>query len=377
MTNWWSKIYRLDWFIISATLCLITLGSIAIYSVELSLDAPFFFLRRQYLAMLIGLVFSLILFRFHYSSWRHLSRGMYIVGILLLIFVLVFDTDVRGTSRWINIFGFNFQPVEFMKLAFIIQMAKYFSEKARLKIGWKEIFNSGALLAPPFILVILQPDLGSAMFLVLLWLTMLIFAGIKIHHLTILGSLASLMGIFGWNFILRDYQKSRIAVFLNPELDPLGIGYNMRQATIAIGSGQLLGRGLGFGSQSQLRFLPEAQTDFIFAVIAEELGFLGGFIIFTAFIIIAWRCIVIALRTRDGFGVYLSLAIGSAIFIQALMNIAVNLSLMPATGIALPFVSYGGSSILLSVLLIGILQSIVIKQDPSDSSIKLFSSFKR
>lgn len=366
--DWWLKLYRFDWFIILAIICLFLLGNIAIYSVELSLDSPFFFLRRQYIALAFGLFLSFFAVRMHYSSWRHLSRGLYIIAILLLVAVLLVDTQVRGTARWLTIFGFSFQPVEFMKFAFIIQMAKYFSEKARLKIGWREVFTSGGLLAPAFILVILQPDLGSAMFLVGIWLMMLILAGIKVYHLSILAGIGSLLAIFGWNFILRDYQKNRVLAFLNPELDPLGIGYNMRQATIAIGSGQLFGRGLGFGSQSQLRFLPEAQTDFIFAVIAEELGFIGASLIFIAFGIIIWRCTIIAMRSRDGFGSFLALAIGSSFFIQAIMNIAVNLSLMPATGIALPFVSYGGSSILISVLLIGVLQSIVLKQDPSDIS---------
>jgi rod shape-determining protein RodA len=366
-----NKIYRLDWFVILAVFCLLAVGSLAIYSVELSLDVPFFFLRKQYLALLIGIIISLFILRSHYSMWRHLSRGLYLLAIFLLIFVLVkaeLTGGVRGTARWISFMGFSFQPVELMKFAFIVQMAKYFSEKALIQIGWREVFQSASLLAPPFLLVVLQPDLGSALFLSGIWFLMLVFAGLRIHYIAIISGLASFFAIIGWNFVLRDYQKNRVLAFLDPTLDPLGIGYNMRQATIAIGSGQLLGRGLGFGSQSQLRFLPEAQTDFIFAVIAEELGFLGAMFICLCFALLIWRTGIIALRARDGFGAFLAIGIGIAFFLQAFINIGVNLSIMPATGIPLPFVSYGGSSILLSIVLIGVLQSVAIKQDPSDIS---------
>ena len=240
-------------------------------------------------------------------------------------------------------------------------LAKFFSERRGRILTWRDIVLSGSIVAGPFILVLLQPDLGSAFLLVGLWLILLLFFGISKRQALILGASGVVMSLIGWVLVLADYQKARLLSFLNPDFDPLGQGYNVAQSVIAVGSGQFFGRGLGFGSQSQLRFLPEAHTDFVLAVIAEELGFVGLLLVFAAFVILFWRLGRLAIRVGDGFTTYLVLGVGSIIFLQFVVNVGMNLGLMPVTGITLPFVSYGGSSILFFIIMIGIVESVSLR----------------
>lgn len=357
---------RLDWFIIFAVFILITLSFSALYSVELSRANEVSYIPKQAIALILGIIVSVPILSMHYSGWRQLGRNMYLLGLILLVLVLFFGVTIRGTTGWFALFGFNFQPVEFMKVALAIQLARYFSFKVKYPLTWRHILESGALLLLPVVLIMMQPDLGSASILVGTWFFLLLFSGIRWYHLaTFLGAGVSTT-LIGWFFLLQEYQKDRIAVFLNPDLDPLGAGYNVTQAKIAIGSGGLFGRGLGFGSQSQLKFLPEAQTDFIFSVISEELGFFGSALIILAFGIILWRTFVIVRRSRDKFASFLALSLTSVLIVQMIINVGVNLTLLPTTGVALPFVSYGGSSLLISILIIALLESVAVEQDPSD-----------
>ncbi len=355
---------RFDWIFFVSTTVLFLLGLAAIYSVELSREAAeFALIRKQLIACGLGLILYFVLASTNVISLRNYARGMYLFGVLLLVLVLLFGREISGTKGWFVIFGFSFQPVEFMKFALAVQLARYFGEHARRRFGWKEIFGSGLLMAIPFGLVMMQPDLGSALLLFGLWVMLMIFAGIKIHHVSVLAGIGGAFSILSWFFLLQPFQKNRINVFLNPELDPLGVGYNINQAKIAIGSGKLFGRGLGFGSQSQLKFLPESQTDFIFAVIAEELGFLGIMILLSAWAIVFWRIVHSAYSARDNFSAFLAAGIFSLFFVQMTVNIGVNMAILPATGIALPFVSYGGSSLLISCMMAGVAQSMMMRSE--------------
>jgi len=361
---------RFDWLLILGVLVLFVFGISAIYSVELSRDgSEFLLVKKQLIAFVLGVILMIALARFNYRMLRNWGRALYLVGIILLILVLIFGTTINGTTGWFVIFGISFQPVEFMKLALVVQLARYFGEHARRRFGWKEIFGSGFLVLIPVVLTMLQPDLGSAAILVGLWGVMLFFAGLRWIHAGALIGGASLMGVLGWFFLLADYQKQRLVVFINPELDPLQTGYNITQAKIAIGSGGLFGRGLGFGSQSQLQFLPESQTDFIFSVIAEELGFIGVCILFAAALLVLWRILRSARLAKDHFSNFLIIGIFGLFTVQYIVNIGVNLSLLPATGIALPFVSSGGTSLLISLGIIGILQSITVRRRPGDEKL--------
>lgn len=357
---------RFDWILFLAVAVLFAFGTSAIYSVELSQEtADFAAIEKHLIAFGIGLVFLFAAARSNYLLLRNYGRGLYLIGVALLVLVLFFGSTLNGTTGWFIVGSISFQPVEFMKIALAIQLARYFGEHARRRFGWREILGSGFLVALPVGLIAIQPDLGSASLLVGMWVIVMFFAGIRASHVAVLGSIGGSFGLFAWLFLFKDYQRDRVKVFLNPELDPLRTGYNITQAKIAIGSGKLFGRGLGFGSQSQLKFLPETQTDFIFAVLSEELGFLGVMVLLSAFAAMYWRILRAARYARDSFTAYLAIALFGLIFVQMTINIGVNMGIVPATGVGLPFVSYGGSSLIGFMLMIGIVESIAIRLDRS------------
>jgi rod shape determining protein RodA len=342
----------------------------AIYSVELSRDsADFLLIKKQAGAAMIGVAIIIGLSRVNHLFLRSYGRVIYAFGLLLMLSVLIFGADIRGTTGWFQLGIFSFQPVEFMKLALAIQLARYYSERARRRFGWRELFGSAVVAGVPVLLTLMQPDVGSAVLLIGIWATITFFAGVRVQHVAALLVFTVLVSAFSWSFLLKPYQKERVEVFLNPAADPLASGYNIAQAQIAIGSGQLFGRGLGFGSQSQLKFLPESQTDFIFAVIAEELGFFGVCVVLLTLALLCWRIMRIARLSGDHFTSFLAVAILGAIFFQASVNIAVNLAIFPTTGIALPFMSYGGSSLLFSLIMIGVIESIAIRLRPGDTEL--------
>lgn len=353
---------KFDWIQLGAVFVLVAFGLAAIYSVALSAEGgDLQFFEKQLIAALIGLLLVLLVALSNYRLFRNWTLLLYVIGLLLLIGVLLFGTTVRGTTGWYHLFGFSFQPVEFMKLAVVFVLAKYFSEKARRQFGWRELLASGILTGIPAALVIAQPDLGSAAILIGLWGVFIFFAGIRTRHAFFLLVLSVLSALSAWFFFFADYQKERILIFLDPSRDPLYRGYNVLQAIIAIGSGQFFGRGLGFGSQSQLKFLPESQTDFIFAVIAEELGFVGVLLVLGALTILFVRLFRLVHIAHDDYTSYLLIGFGAVLFIQVVVNVGMNLGLLPVTGIALPFVSYGGSSLLMSLAIVGLLQSIAVR----------------
>ena len=362
----YTSLQRFDWLLLLSVCILFAFGISAIYSVALSRDLGFALMSRHLTAFAIGCVLLVVLTQANYIQLRNYGRGLYLLGVVMMVAVLIFGTTLRGTTGWFIVGPFSFQPVEFMKLALVVQFARYFGEHARRRFGFREIGESGLLLLIPVVLVLLQPDLGSASLLIGTWVVMLFFAGIRVQHVFILLSSAVVVALLAWGFVLQDYQKERVNVFLHPERDVLGEGYNISQAQIAIGSGQWFGRGLGFGSQSQLKFLPEAQTDFVFAVIAEELGFVGVLVVFVAIGLLFYRLLLVALRSRDNFSSFLAIGIFAIFLVQMSVNIGVNLAILPATGVALPFVSYGGSSLLISLCFIGIVQSVVVHEHPGD-----------
>jgi rod shape determining protein RodA len=287
---------------------------------------------------------------------------LYLAGLALLVAVIFFGTEVNGTKGWFVFGPISFQPVEFMKLALAVELARYFGEHAHRRFGWRDIFGSGLVVAVPVVLTMLQPDLGSASLLVGMWGAVLFFAGLRKSQALILGLIGVALAVSAWFFVFDDYQKERVYVFLDPARDASFRGYNITQAKIAIGSGQLFGRGLGFGSQSQLKFLPSSQTDFVFAVIAEELGFVGVSILLLAFAVLSWRILRIAKLSRDNFTSFLAIGIFGGLSVQMVVNIGVDLALLPATGVALPLVSYGGSSLIITLTMLGIVESIYLHE---------------
>jgi rod shape determining protein RodA len=351
-----------DWIMFTSVLLLVCFGLAEIYSVALGRSqVDLLNFKKQIIFIVIGIILLFLLAFFDYNSLRSYSRYFYIFSLILLVGVLFFGQTIRGTKGWYNWAGFNLQPVEFIKFALILFLAKYFSQ-ASLKtreLTRLAISGGGTLLF--IVLVLLQPDFGSAMLLFLCWLAMITLVGFNKKYLLVIGLILVVVFAGSWQFALRDYQKQRVITFLNPSFNPLDQGYNVSQAIIAVGAGGLIGRGLGFGSQSQLKFLPEAQTDFIFAVVAEELGFSGVLLILLFFAIFFYRCLYHLKKINNDFGIFFILGTLSLIFIEMFINIGMNLGILPVVGISLPLLSYGGSGLISSLMLVGVIESIVIR----------------
>ncbi|MAF14154.1 MAG: rod shape-determining protein RodA [Parcubacteria group bacterium] len=351
-----------DWILLGAVFLLICFGLAAIYSVTISFEeASFLNFNKQIIFAVIGLIVLFIISFFDYRFWQDYSYLVYLAVAIILVAVLFFGTTVRGTTGWFSIFGINFQPVELAKIALIIFLAYFLSNKGALIKEPKNFIITLSGTGLFFLLVMLQPDFGSGVILFLVWLLIVVFSGASKKHLIITGLGLMALAVVAWFFLFADYQKDRILTFVNPTSDPYGSGYHVRQAVTAVGAGGFLGRGLGFGSQSQLKFLPASQTDFIFAVIAEELGFLGVSLVFFLWGLIFWRLIRAVKIMKDNFSALFILGASAIFFSQIIINIGMNIGLVPVTGISLPFLSYGGSFLLISLVLIGIIESMIIR----------------
>jgi len=351
-----------DWIMFTSVLLLICFGLAEIYSVALGrsqLDLLNF--KKQIMFIILGIILLFLLAFFDYHSLRSYNKYFYVAGAILLIVVLFFGQTIRGTKGWFNLGFVNFQPVELIKFVSVLFLAKYFSGVSLRNKTLKNLIISGSGILLFVVLVLAQPDFGSAFLLFSLWLAMIILVGFDKKYFLIIGLVLVVVFSGSWYFVLKDYQKERIATFLNPSFNPLDQGYNVSQAIIAVGAGGLTGRGLGFGSQSQLKFLPEAQTDFIFAVVAEELGFSGVLLILLFFGIFFYRCLYHIKRVNNDFGIFFILGSMSLIFIEMFINIGMNLGILPVVGISLPFLSYGGSGTISSLMLVGVIESIAIR----------------
>jgi len=262
---------------------------------------------------------------------------------------------------WYKIGFLSLDPIEFTKLILIVLLAKYFSMRHVEMYRFRHIIFSGVYVFLPFILIFMQPNLGSALILLILWVGILSISGIKLRHFIALLLCGILVFSLGWFFFLKDYQKARIMSFLTPQGDPRGMNWNQTQAKIAIGSGGFIGQGFGKGSQTQYGFLPEPQTDFVFSAIAEEFGLAGTVVMFAAFLALLWRIIKIAVGAQSNFPRLFAAGFAIIIFSQLFINIGMNLGILPVIGISLPFVSYGGSGLLTMFAGLGILQSIRVR----------------
>ncbi|MDP2927527.1 MAG: rod shape-determining protein RodA [Candidatus Omnitrophota bacterium] len=353
--------------ILILALIIATLGVLSIYSSTYQKEGTQWqdIYKRQMLWLIIGLACFFFMSRFNYRKlW---DANYFIYGAALFFLLLVFSLGVirLGAQRWLKIAWFNFQPSEFAKLAIIIFLARYFSRKSiddtSLLSGKFGIFQGIILpfifVAIPMFLIIEQPDLGSGLMLMLVFVGLLYLTNVRLKYIFILLLALILPLPFFWHF-LHDYQKQRLLVFLNPNIDPLGAGYTVIQSRIAIGSGGFLGRGWLCGSQSQLYFLPESHTDFIFATFSEQWGFLGSSLLILMYYLIIRQGFIIAQRTGDSFGRLLAYGISLLLTLQVFINIAMNMGLAPVVGLPLPMMSYGGSSILVTFIALGILVNI-------------------
>lgn len=318
---------------------------------------------QQTLFALVGFGLVVVFGVTDYRVFRRMAGTLYALSLISLLLVKVIGSSALGATRWIDLGFFQFQPSEFVKIVMVIVLAKIFADHQKTLDTPRTFFKSLAYTLVPVVLVASQPDLGTAMVILATWAGMAIAAGVpKRFFAWGVAAATAALPIF-WFFIFHDYQKNRLLTFINPANDPLGAGYNVKQAQIAVGSGGMWGRTLGQGTQSQLNFLPVQHTDFIFAVVAEELGFVGAVLLILLLLTVAWRALLIARGAKDFYGFELAMGIMVVILFQTLINAGMNMGIMPVTGIPLPFVSYGGSSVLMLLFAVGILQSIASRRD--------------
>jgi len=299
-----------------------------------------------------------------FFDWRELRENPYLILIFyfLCLFGLVglffLAPEIRGVKSWYKLGPVSLDPIEFTKIILIILLAKYFSMRHIEMYRVRHILLSGAYILLPAILIFLQPDLGSVLILIALWIGVLIISGIKLRHFLILVLCGLLILILSWSFLLKDYQKERVLSFLTPGIDPLGVSWSQNQAKIAIGSGGVFGQGIGQGSQTQYGFLPEPQTDFIFAAIAEETGLIGISVLLFLFSILIWRVIKIAISSQTNFPRLFAAGFSVLLISQIFIHIGMNLGMVPVIGISLPLISYGGSSLITILIALGLIQNI-------------------
>jgi len=351
-------IKQIDWFLLGPIIVLVCFGLAEIYSISLGQSgADLLFFRKQVVFVILGLIFYFIFASFDFHHLYSYAVYLYIFGIFLLIAVLLFGQTINGTKGWFNIFGFGIQPVELIKVILIICLGRYFSKVSVSIRPLRHFIMSGATVAFCMLLILGQPDLGSSALLFVIWIIFIAGVGFEKKYLII--TALGIIITFGlsWQFVFKDYQKQRLSSFLTPSA--ASTHYNVRQAIIAVGAGGISGRGLGFGSQSQLKFLPEANTDFIFAVIAEELGLIGVLMVISCFALLLYHLIAILPNVRNYFGSLVIIGGAGLIFIEMFINIGMNIGILPVIGIPLPFVSYGGSSLLAHMTLAGIIQNVI------------------
>lgn len=352
---------KFDWVVFGSVLLLTVFGLTIIYSVGLGGgEAAMLNFKKQVIFAAVGIILLLAVSAFNFHAFYGLSWWVYGGAVGLLVLVLMIGQTVRGTQGWFDIAGFSLQPSELVKVAMVVVLAKYLSAASYKSYQLRHLAVTGLVTAVPAGLIMLQPDFGSAMIIVAFWLGLLALFGLNRRQIVAAMLTGLILFTFSFFFLLKGYQKERIISFLNPAAGTLDQRYNVDQAIIAIGAGGLAGRGLGFGSQSQLKFLPESQNDFIFAVIGEELGLVGITLVLAFFAVLFFRLVYWAYKLDNNFGLYIVLGSIILLFIEMFINIGMNIGMLPVVGISLPFVSYGGSSMIASMLLIGIAESVIV-----------------
>lgn len=330
------------------------LGLIGVSLSVIGSTAPALF-SQQLIFFVIGFALYLIFSSLDYRLWKRFNWIFYIFSLLFLISAF-FGAKVRGASRWIDIGGINLQPSELIKPLFILIIVSFLAKEGDKQVSRR--LKSLFIFLPILILIFRQPDLGNVLVYLFTYLSIMVADGLPLLYLAISSLVFGILLPLFW-FVLKDYQKLRLLSFINPYADPIGAGYNSIQAMIALGSGQLLGLGLGRGTQSHLRFLPEFHTDFVFASLGEELGFVGASMVIIFYLILLGRILKAGSSTKDDFGKLMTLAIFAQLFIQVFINIGMNLGLLPITGITLPLASYGGSSIISTFIELGLVASVL------------------
>lgn len=355
---------KLDFTLIAVSVLIVGISLIIIGSathVNTPSEDRYWYVQRQGIFAVLNCLLIFFMLHFDYKNLKQYGNHLYVFNLIILLAVILFGKVAMGAQRWIEIGPISLQPSEFSKIIMIISLAALLDQKIGKLNTFRDLLPVAAYVGLPFLLVMRQPDLGTSLVFMAILLGMTFIAGINLRILMILfGAGLAFLPIF-WHF-LKDYQKMRIMVFMDPNVDPLGSGYHIIQSKIAIGSGMLFGKGLFGGTQSQLNFLPENHTDFIFAVVGEELGFIGAAFLLILYLVLLYRGVKIASEAGDSFGSLLATGITSMLTFHVLVNIGMTAGIMPVTGIPLPLMSYGVSSLTTNLLAIGILLNIHMRR---------------
>jgi rod shape determining protein RodA len=355
-----------DWQMTIFAVLLIGFGQAMAYSNTVAAGDAIFDPGSTFARGLIWTGFAVIAFvvtaAFDYKWLRTFAWPLYFVNLGLLGLTLAIGDGVSGAARWIPLGPFQFQFSELAKILMIIVLANYLASRQKALDSIRTILGACLLVVPVAILVLLQPDLGTSLVLGAILAGMLFMSGASARWLAVLAGLIIAAVPIAWTYLLRDYQKQRLLSFLDPSADPQGSGYQLIQSQIAVGSGGWFGKGLTNGTQNQLDFLPVQTTDFVYALLCEELGFLGAVLVLGLFVALIWRILLTAWRSQDPFGLAMAAGIGSMLLFQLIINVGMVIGVMPITGIPLPFITHGGASLISIAIGLGILQSINIRQ---------------
>ena len=372
---WNRKLFKnINWYIPIVTILLIAIGILAISSAaELNKESytGIRLIKKQLISVVLGTIFIIIIQLFDYRIFQHYASVIYIgtIGVLAIIFII--GTTAKGTTGWISLGSFNFQPSELAKVTMILVLAEVIDRNREELIYLTGFLKLFLYIFLPTLLILLQNDLGTSLVLIVIFIGMLFVGGGNIRFLVLIfGGGFSLVVLLIASHLLfntpliffKKYQLDRLIVFINPGIDPTGIGYNLIQSKIALGSGRIYGKGLFAGTQNQLRFLPEKHTDFIFSVIGEEFGFIGVLVVIILYLILLWQIINVAREAKDNYGRLVATGIAAMFFFHVLENIGMTMGLMPITGLPLPFISYGGSSMVTSLIAIGLVINVNIRR---------------
>lgn len=357
---------RIDWWLFGAILPIMAVGLVTMHSFT---DGTTY-ASHQFISIIVATIafFSLSLIDMRVLRSTTIAVILFCISFLSLGALTLFGKISHGAQSWFSFGEFSFQPVDFAKLALIIILAKYFSRRHIEIANIRHILVSGFYAFIFFVFVLTHPDIGSAMIIFFIWLGMVMVSGISKKHLFGMMALSIMTFILLWNFGFADYQRDRIKNFINPLSDIRGAGYNAYQSMIAVGSGELFGKGVGYGTQSRLKFLPEYQTDFIFAAFAEEWGFVGVIILFSLYGVIIWRIIINATRGATNFEILYGAGVAVFFIVHIAVNVGMNIHLLPVTGTPLPFMSYGGTHLLIEFSALGILMAMRKYQRPVHKS---------
>jgi rod shape determining protein RodA len=347
------QLQSLDWWIVGAVSFLLLVSIFTMSSFD---QGSARFIRQTLWAIIsLGVLFSVAQLDVSFLKKSNVLFILFGISNFILLLVVFLGKTTKGATSWFDLGGISFQPSDLVKIMLILILAKYLSRRHIEIANMKHLIITAIYCFIPFFLVFLQPDFGSAIIFLIIWFGMILISGLSKKHLLILAGGGLIIGVLLWGFVFKPYQKARIMNFLNPLSDIRGTGYNAYQSMIAVGSGQVIGKGVGLGTQSRLNFLPEYETDFIFAAFAEEWGFIGSILVLMCYGIIFWRITRLAIAGTTNFESLYAVGIGIYFFSHTVINIGMNIGLLPVTGLTLPFMSYGGSHLIAECLALGIL----------------------